>query len=185
MDKEKIINKVFTPEIREKADALLAKYETKRAPILMILRLLQNHYGYVSEESQKAVAYYLELPEIDVVEVMTFYTLFHDEPRAKTEFHVCRTLACNLFGATNIVKCFEEKLGIKSGCKTADGEFSLDEVECLGACEIAPMLQINGGEYVGKLTPAKVDQLIADAKSGKIEPLKKGTKTAVTLHEEK
>lgn len=185
MEKQALIDKVFTPEIRKEADALVAKYETKRASILMILRLLQEHYGHVNIDAQRAVAYYLELPEIQVCEVMSFYTLFYDAPQAKTQFHVCRTLTCSMAGAKNIVSCFEKKLGIKSGEMTADGQFSLDEVECLGACEIAPMLQVNTGDFVGNLTEAKLDQLIADAKSGKIEELKQGRKTPMTLFEEK
>jgi len=174
-----MIDKIFTPEIKAKADALVARYETKRASILMILRLVQDYHGYVSPEAEAAVAEYLELPQIDVHEVVTFYTLFHTKPRAKTEFHVCRTLACSLLGAGKIVKHLEKKLGVKEGEVTADGEFCFDQVECLGACEIAPMLQITEGEYVGDLTPAKIDSLMEDIKSGKMDPYKKKQKVSV------
>lgn len=177
MDKAESIKKIFVPGLKEKADALTAKYETKRAPVLMILRLVQEHYGYVSQEAQDAVAHYLGLPEIDVHEVMTFYTLFYDKPRAKTEFHVCRTLTCNLMGAEHVIKCLQEKLGVKEGEITADGQFMFDQVECLGACEIAPMLQVNEGEFVGQLTPEKMKQLIEDAAKGKLEALKEAKKT--------
>lgn len=187
MDAEQkaIVEKVFKPEIRAGADALVAKYETKRASILMILRLLQEHYGHVDIDAQRATAYYLELPEIQVCEVMSFYTLFYDQPRAKTQFHVCRTLTCSLAGGKETLSCLEKKLGIKSGEMTPDGKYSIDEVECLGACEIAPMLQVNTGDFVGNLTPEKIDELVEKAENGQIEELNKGEKTPMTLFEEK
>lgn len=170
---EKMADPIFTPELRKKADEIVAKYENKRAPILMILRLVQDHHGYISVEAQKAVAEYLGLPEVDVHEVVTFYTLFHTRPRAKTEFHVCRSLSCTLMGADRVMKCAEERLGIKNGESTRDGAFSVDRVECLGACEMAPMLQVNDGEFYGPLTPEKMAQLIEDAQAGKLEAFKK------------
>ena len=154
------MNKIFTPEIKAKADVILARYETKRASILEILRLLQDSYGYVSLEMEEAVGAYLEIPVIDVREVVTFYTLFYQKPKAKTRFNVCRTLPCMLAGGDEIIKYFEEKLGLKPGQMTADGEFSLATVECLGACEIAPMLQFNDEEFVGDLTKEKAAEMI-------------------------
>ena len=154
------MNKIFTTEIKTKADAILAKYETKRAAILEILRLLQETYGHISLAIEEAVAAYLEIPTIDVREVVTFYTLFYQSPKAKTRFNVCRTLPCMLAGGEEILQYFEEKLGLKPGQMTADGGFSLETVECLGACELAPMLQFNDEEYVGWLTKEKVDEMI-------------------------
>ena len=151
-------SKIFTAAIKEKADAIVARYETRRASILEILRLLQESYGHVSLEMEKAVAAYLEIPVIDVREVVTFYTLFYQKPKAKTRFNVCRTLPCMLAGGDEILKYFEEKLGLKPG--QASGDFSLETVECLGACELAPMLQFNDEEYVGWLTKEKVDEMI-------------------------
>lgn len=157
------IEKIFTPDIQKQADAILVNYETKRASILEILRLLQEQYGYISLEIEEAVAKYLELPVIDVHEVVTFYTLFYRQPKAKTRFNVCRTLSCALLGGTDIIKYLEQKLGIKAGEKTPDGKFSLQAVECLGACEIAPMMQLNDNEYIGCLTKQKIDELIKKA----------------------
>ena len=154
------MNTIFTSEIKQKADVILARYETRRASILEILRLLQESYGHVSLEMEEAVAAYLEIPVIDVREVVTFYTLFYQKPKAKTRFNVCRTLPCMLAGGEEILKYFEEKLGLKPGQMTPDAEFSLATVECLGACEIAPMLQFNDEEFVGFLTKEKVDAMI-------------------------
>jgi NADH-quinone oxidoreductase E subunit len=151
---------IFTTAIKAKADAILANYETKRASILEVMRLLQEEYGSINLEIEKAVAEYLEIPAIDVHEVVTFYTIFYREPKAQTRFNICRTLSCALLGGEEIVKYCEQKLGIKAGEKTPDGKFSIQTVECLGACEIAPMLQLNDEEYIGPLTKEKIDELI-------------------------
>ncbi len=145
---------------RAVSDAIVARYETKRASILEILRLIMEEHGFITKENEEAVAQYLEIPPIDVREVMTFYTLFYDKPKAKTRFNVCRTLSCDLLGAGEIIRYFEQKLGIKSGQMTADGQYGLHKVECLGACEIAPMLQLNDCDFVGNLTKEKVEELI-------------------------
>ena len=154
------MNNIFTTEIKSTADAIVARYETKRASILEILRLLQEKHGYITLEMEQAVAEYLEIPAIDVREVMTFYTLFYDKPKAQTRLNVCHTAACSLLGAEDIISHIEKKFGIKSGEMTKDSKFSLQRVECLGACEIAPMMQVNDHEYVGCLTKEKVDELV-------------------------
>lgn len=158
--------KIFTPEFKAQADAVVARYETRRAASLEILRLVMEAYGHITLEAEEAVASYLELTPIAIRELMTFYTLFYDKPRAKHRFHVCRTLTCSLMGAPDIVKYLEEKLGIASGSISKDGKFSLHEVECLGACEIAPMMCVDDKEFVGPLTKEKIDQIIKDLPRG-------------------
>ncbi len=153
-------DKYFTPEIKTKADAITARYEVRRAAMLEILHLMQETYGHISLEIEQAVAEYMQVPAIDVREVVTFYTLYYQKPKAKTRFNVCRTLPCMLAGGDKILKIFEEKLGIKPGQCTADGQFGLQTVECLGACELAPMLQMNDDHFVGWLTPEKVSEMI-------------------------
>lgn len=159
-----LFKKIFTVDVLKKTDPVVARYETRRAPMLEVLHLLQEHYGHISLEMEEAVAEYLQVSPMDVREVVTFYTLYYTQPKAKVRFNVCRTLTCNLLGAENIVKCFEKHLGIKSGGKTQDGKFEVKEVECLGACELAPMLQLNDDEYFGHLNEEKVAQLIEDNK---------------------
>ena len=155
-----LFEKIFTKEVLAKTDPVVVKYETRRAPMLEVLHILQEHYGHISIETEEAVAEYLKVSPMDVREVITFYTLYYTQPKAQVRFNVCRTLTCNLLGAENVVKCFEKHLGIKSGEKTTDGKFEVKEVECLGACEIAPMLQLNDDEYIGQLNEAKVTDLI-------------------------
>lgn len=160
MNSETKMNSLFTAEFKAKADALVAKYETKRASLLEVLHLVQEHQGYVSVAAEEAVANYLGIAPIDVHEVVTFYTLYYRAPKAKTRFNVCRTLSCSLGGSREMVKHLEEKLGIKSGAKDPSGRCAIQEVECLGACELAPMLQLNDDEFVGHLTKEKLDELI-------------------------
>ena len=152
--------KIFTSEFKQKADAIVSKYETRRASILEVLRLIQEDYGFISLDAEKEAAEYLGIPAIDVREVMTFYSLFYGKPKAETRFQICRTLSCSLLGADEILRCFEERLGIKAGGMTPDGKFSLQTVECLGACEIAPMMQLNDKEFIGPLTKKKAEEVI-------------------------
>ncbi len=153
-------NKIFTKEVLAKTDPVVAQYETRRAPMLEVLHILQEHYGHISLETEEAVAEYLQVSPMDVREVVTFYTLYYTQPKAKFRFNVCRTLACNMKGSETITKCLREHLGIKKGEKSEDGRFEVKEVECLGACEIAPMLQVNDDEYVGNLNEEKVAELV-------------------------
>jgi len=159
MNQKNKFEKVFTPDLKKETDAIVERYETRRASILEVLRFLMDHYGHITLEMEEAVAGYLEIPPIDVREVMTFYTLFYQKPRAKTRLHVCRTLACSLLGANELIRHLEEKLKIKAGEMTPEGEFSLEAVECLGACEIAPMMQLNDNEYIGHLTKEKLNEI--------------------------
>lgn len=150
----------FSKPLQTRLDALVAKYETRRAPLLEVLRLVMEEKGHITLEDERSVAEYLGVPEISVREVMTFYTLYYTQPRAKTRFAFCRTLSCHLAGGTDLLKYLEDKLGIKAGETSKDGKWSIQTVECLGACEIAPMMQVNDREFVGPLTKEKIDEII-------------------------
>ncbi len=154
------MNKFFSGEILKKADEIAARYETKRAATLEVLRLLMERHGHITPEMEEAAAEYLGVPPIEVREVVSFYTLYHENPKAKTRFCVCRTLSCSLKGAEEVIGHIEKRLGIKPGETTPDGKFSLETVECLGACESAPSMQLNDDQYVGELTAEKVDEII-------------------------
>ena len=153
----------MTPDIRKQLDQIIARYERKQAALLPILHLVQEKEGFISPESEKAVAEYLEIPVVHVHEVISFYHLLNRKPKGKCHFSVCQTTACALLGAEEIIEHLQQKLGIKPGETTPDGKFSLDVVECLGACEIAPMMQCNE-EYVGPLTKEKIEKIINNGK---------------------
>ena len=150
----------LTTDLKPEADKIIARYEQKRAAILPVLRLYQEHRGYISEETEKEVAGYLGIPAIDVREVVSFYTLLRREPAGKISLGVCRTLSCHLRGKEKFLDQIESRLGIESGDSTADGNFTLEEVECLGACEMAPVI-LRNEDYVGPLTEEKVEEILA------------------------
>ncbi len=149
----------FTPENKKQFEALLKRYPTKRAAMLPTLWLAQKQWGWISKEVMEYVAKLLELPPVKVYEVVTFYTMFHQKPVGKYHFQVCRTLSCELCGKEEIVHHLKKKLGIGLGEVSADGRFSLTEVECLGSCGTAPMAQINE-DYHENLTPEKLDEIL-------------------------
>ena len=159
---------IFTPELKKRADQISANYPVQRAAALPVMRLIQETYGAISGEAELEIAEYFQIPPADVRELMTFYTLFYSKPKGKCHIQVCRTLSCNLLGAQKLIKYLEEKLKIKVGETTSDGQFSLDQVECLGACEIAPMAQVNK-DYLGPLTKEKLDQILSLNYAGKIQ----------------
>jgi len=150
---------VITPEIRKIADQICSNYPVKRAAALPVMRLIQERYGAISAEAELEIAEYFNLPPVDIRELMTFYTLFYSKPKGKCHIQICRTLSCALRGSEELIHYLETKLGIQVGQTTADNQFSLDHVECLGACEIAPMAQINK-EFVGPLTKEKLTQVL-------------------------
>ena len=149
----------FTPKNREKVETIVAVYETKQAALLPILHLAQEQNGYISPEVEEVLAATLGLPIVKVREVTSFYTLYEKKPCGKTPIRICRNLSCTLLGAEEILGYVEQKLGIKEGESTADGRFRLDSVECLCACDLAPMMQVGEG-YYGPLTREKIDQIL-------------------------
>lgn len=146
-------------ELLPQMDKITAQYENRRAALLPLLHLVQEKEGKITPEAEQELADYLGVPVVHVHEVVAFYHLFHQQTLGKCHFSFCQTTSCALRGAEDLIKYIEEKLGIKPGEKTPDGKFSLDVVECLGACEIAPMMRCNK-DYVGFLTKEKVDELI-------------------------
>ena len=114
----------------------------------------------ISPESEQKIADYLGIAVVHVHEVVSFYHLFHQTRKGKCHFSVCQTTACALRGAEEIIKYIEDKLNLKPGETTPDGKFSLSVVECLGACEIAPVMQHNK-DYVGDLTTERINEFIA------------------------
>jgi NADH-quinone oxidoreductase subunit E len=148
-------------EIRE----LPAKYPQPRSAVMPALDLAQEELGFLTPEAMSEVAQALELDPGYVQGVATFYTLFHLEPIGRHHFYVCTNLSCMIRGANGIVDHVKSSIGVDGPDKvSADGLFSYEEVECLGACEYAPMMRLDH-RYQYDLTPEKVDELIAVRKA--------------------
>jgi NADH-quinone oxidoreductase E subunit len=151
---------MFSAEFIKELDKITNKYDQKRAALLPLLHCVQEKEGLITPETEKNMADYLGLPVVHVHEVVSFYHLFHQEKIGKCHFSVCQTTACALRGSEEIIEYIEKRLNIKPGETTPDGKFSFGLVECLGACEIAPIMQCNK-DYVGVLDKNKIDELIA------------------------
>lgn len=136
-------------------------YPQRNSAVLMALHVVSDQFGYLNKEALKETAAIMELPYIDFEQAASFYTLFSNKPVGKYHIQVCRTLACHLRGAEELVSILKEKLGIGIGEVTEDGMFSLTEVECLGSCGTAPVMQIND-TYYENLTRQRVDQILDD-----------------------
>lgn len=161
----------FSAETMEKARWWIAKYppERKQSAIIPIMWLVQKQEGWVSEPSIQAMAKLLEMPPIRVLEVATFYTMFHLAPVGKHHFQLCGTTPCMLRGAEDLKKVCKSRIGEKHAV-SADGMFSWEEVECVGACVNAPVVAIDD-YYHEDLTPDALEALMDKlARGEKIEP---------------
>jgi NADH-quinone oxidoreductase subunit E len=158
----------FAPETMEKAQWWMAKYppERKQSAVIPILWLIQKQDGWVCEPAIRKLAELLAMPVIRVLEVVTFYTMFQLEPVGKAALiQVCGTTPCALRGANDLLKLCRDKIGPRNTL-SADGLFTWEEVECLGACVNAPMAAIND-YYYEDLTVETLGQIIDDFKAGK------------------
>ncbi len=151
---------IFTAEYKQELDKITNKYEQKRAALLPLLHCVQEKEGLITPEAEANLAEYLDVPVVHVHEVVSFYHLFHQKKLGKCHFSICQTTACALRGAEDIIAYIEQRLNIKPGETTPDGKFTLNVVECLGACELAPVMQHNDDEYKGFLDKQKIDALI-------------------------
>lgn len=150
----------FSPEVEAEMNWHLSKFPVKRSAMLPLMFIVQRERGYLDSPGVAYLADKLDVRITDVWEVATFYSMINTEPVGKYHIQICRTLSCKILGADKITKHCSEKLSIKPGETTADGRFSLSEVECLGSCGTAPMFQI-GFDYYENLTTEKVDEILA------------------------
>lgn len=161
---------VWTKEEQARIDAWVKMYPTADGAVMWVLWLAQEKFGWLPPEVIELVARSLELPVSKVFGVATFYTQYYKQPQGRFVLDVCTCFSCQVCGGYDILHYLEEKLGIKRGETTEDGTFSVKEVECLGACGSAPMMQITNGPYVHNLTPEKCDRLIEDLRQGRMPP---------------
>lgn len=159
----------FSQENFSKIAEILKKYPDnhKASAVLPLLDLAQRQNdGWLSQAAITEVAKLLEMPEIRVFEIASFYTMFNLKPVGKYHIQVCGTTPCMLRGSEAIIEACKDKLNISLGQTTEDGMFTLSEVECLGACVNAPMMQIND-DFFEDLTIESTKQIIDDLKAGK------------------
>jgi len=158
----------FTPEHDEKAKAFIARYPEGRqfSAVMPLLDLAQRQNdGWLSQAGMDYVAEYLAMPPIRVYEVATFYTMYNLKPVGKVHVRVCTTTPCWLRGSDDVVGACKKVLGIGMGETTEDGMFTLDEVECAGACVNAPVIQV-GDDYYEDLDAASTEALLEAFKRG-------------------
>jgi NADH-quinone oxidoreductase subunit E len=151
----------LSKESREQIEQLIARYPTRRAVMLPALHIVTKEFDLLDDEVCQAVADVLHLPMVEVKGVATFYDMFPTEPRGRHVLQVCINLPCALNGGRRVLRYLEGKLGIKAGETTPDGRCTLKGLECLAACDRAPMMYINE-ELHGELTDDKLDQLLGE-----------------------
>lgn len=154
---------MLTQENLQKAEALFNKYPQKKAALLPILWIAQEQEGWISEDMMRYIGDLVEVPYVHVLGVVTFYTMYKSKPHGKYHIEVCTNVSCMLKGSDKIVSTVEQQCGAKIGQTSADGKFTVSEVECMGACGGAPMIAI-GEEYYENLTAEKTEQLLASLK---------------------
>ena len=151
---------MISQALKAKFDKVIARYPVKRSAIVPLLLFAQDEIGYVSDEAIEEIARRVEVRPIEVIEDIGYYSMLHRQPIGKYNFQVCTNISCLLRGGEAILEHCSKKLGIGHKQSTPDGRFSLEEVECIGACCGAPAMQVNY-DFYENLTAEKVDALIA------------------------
>jgi len=161
-----IANTIFSPELAARFDKLVTIYPLKRSALVPMLLYAQDEVGYVSDAVVSEIAERLDLLELDVRNVLSYYSMLRTKPAGKYNVQVCTNISCMLRGGYEILNHCKHKLGIGHKETTRDGVFSLEEVECIGACCWAPAIQINY-DFHENLTPAKCDAIFQMYRDGK------------------
>jgi len=150
-----------SPATLKKIEGLIAPYPERSAALLPVLRAVQEESGWISPEAEVWVAAKLGIRPIRVREVLTFYTMLRRKPAGRTVIQVCRNLSCTLAGAEDIIGFLRDKLGVGSDGTTPDGRITLETVECLGNCDQAPCLQVDGADR-GRVTKDMAAALVRE-----------------------
>ena len=140
----------------------VAKYpaDQKQSAVMACLAIVQQEQGYVSAESEKALADYLGMPAIAVHEVTTFYNMYNQQPVGRFKLNVCTNLPCQLRDGQHALEHLCRKLGVEEGATTADGMFTVQKSECLGACADSPVVLVNDRQMCSFMDKARLDDLV-------------------------
>lgn len=142
-----------------RVERILSRYPDKRSATLPLLHLVQSQEGYMTPAAIEVVAQLVDVHPSEIMDTLSFYTLFSTEPKGKYLLQVCQTLSCSLNGADELADHVCRKLDIQPGETTEDGKFTLMKAECLGSCDTAPVIVINS-DYHERLTAEKLDKLL-------------------------
>jgi NADH-quinone oxidoreductase subunit E len=156
---------MFNENELNKIEILKSHYPDSKSVLLPVLWMIQEKYGWISEDAMMYVGDLLKIPYEHILGVVSFYTMFNERPVGKIHLQVCTNVSCMLRGGYELYKYISDKLGIKNKEITEDGMFSIEEVECLGSCATAPMMQVNNKEFHENLTKEKIDELIKSFKT--------------------
>ncbi|ABN64226.1 subunit NUHM of NADH:Ubiquinone Oxidoreductase [Scheffersomyces stipitis CBS 6054] len=158
----------FNSENLKRADEIIAKYppQYKKGAVMPLLDLGQRQLGFTSISVMNYVAKMLDMPPMRVYEVATFYTMYNRKPMGKYNIQVCTTTPCQLCGSDGVMKAIQDHLKVKPGQTTPDNLFTLQEVECLGACVNAPMIAVND-DFYEDLTPEATVDILKQFQAGK------------------
>jgi NADH-quinone oxidoreductase subunit E len=153
---------MLTEQTRARFDHEVAKFpaDQKQSAVMACLSIIQQEQGWVGDEAQELVANYLNMPPIAVREVVTFYNMYNQQPVGQFKLNVCTNLPCQLRDGQKTLQYLEQKLGIEEGGTTADGLFTLQKCECLGACADAPVMLVNDRHMVSYMSQDRLDLLI-------------------------
>ena len=154
---------ILPAQLETEIDELITHYLVKRSASLMVLHALQEQFGFISQDAIEWTAAKLDLQPINVLELVTFYPMFRQQPVGKYQIKVCRTLSCALGGSHALHKHFCEKLGLDAHADgpqtTKDGKFTVESVECLASCGTAPVMMVNDDFHEG-VSRAKADEIV-------------------------
>ncbi len=149
----------FSEQFETRFAEMVTHYPTKRSALVPTLLYAQDEIGFLSDEVIEELAQRLSLTDLEVRNVISYYSMLTTKARGKYNVQVCTNIACMLVGGEELLKHCKKKLGVKDKGTTADQMFSLEEVECIGACSWAPAVQVNY-DFHENLTPAKLDQVL-------------------------
>lgn len=160
---------MITDSTRARFAKEVAKYpnDQKQSAVMACLAIVQQEQGFVSKDAEQGIADYLGMPQIAVHEVTTFYNMYNQRPVGKYKLNVCTNLPCQLRDGQKALQHLEQKLGIAMGETTADGLFTLQQSECLGACADSPVMLVNDRTMCSFMSNDKLDQLIEGLKGAK------------------
>jgi NADH-quinone oxidoreductase subunit E len=163
----------YTPENQAKFDAVVKRYpaDQRKSAVLYALYLAQEQEGYLTAAAMRHVAQQIGCTPAEVEDVVSYYTMFFTRPVGKYVLNVCRTLSCALLGAERVTEELSTVLGIKPGETDPTGTFTLVEVECLGACDRAPVVMINDTDWHERLAPANVREFVENLRARGVSAL--------------